>query len=110
MKYTDSSKYKLVCPSCGGTEFYYNEIRTIKVQVDMLHTDDYPAKNGSKVRFADLFLGQDYPDQGGGEVPDEYYDHGKLYCSECHTEIGWRNVGLHIELANYETKNIDEQD
>lgn len=107
MNYSKNSEYKIKCPDCGGTEFYYKEIRTINVQIEELHTYSYMAKHGVEAKCLQCTLGADYPDQGGGEVPDEWYSYGKVCCSACHRELGWRQDGPNVELYDIE---IDEDD
>ena len=106
MNYSEDSKYKIKCSNCGGTEFYYKEIRTINVQIEELHTYSYAAKHGGKVKCLQCVLGPDYPDQEGGEVPDEWYYYGKVCCSACHHELGCRQNGPNIEL--YDTEIDDD--
>lgn len=104
MKYTPDSKYKLVCPFCGHTEFYYHEYRLVKVQIEELYT--YPSSDEDAEAEAHAVLGQDDPSEPGGEVPDDMYDRGAIKCQYCNHEMGIYTHGPTILLTHEEVKYI----
>lgn len=92
-----------ICANCGGDEFYYLEHRVM--QVEIVNLSMYEELDGSIRVSAEL--GGDFPDQQGGEVPDELYYQGTIRCKCCGQMLGLVPNGPSVELKEEEYKYVD---
>lgn len=87
MKYHKDSKYRLKCPECGSTNFYYKEARMFKVRIVQMNITPTINTWNQESFFMETDLGSDYPRQFSGDPAELEHEHN-VVCSKCHRPIG----------------------